>query len=144
MMIKAYGEFIDKLHVFPIRVYYEDTDSGGIVYYANYLRFAERARSEMLRLLGIESGKLMQEEGLIVAVKKCSIDFLQSARLDDLLLVKTRLIKISGASIRINQTVTKDELDLVYMDLKLASISLEGRPLRLPLRIRNQLEEFKT
>ena len=143
-MIKAYGEFIDKLHVFPIRVYYEDTDSGGIVYYANYLRFAERARSEMLRLLGIESGKLMQEEGLIVAVKKCSIDFLQSARLDDLLLVKTRLIKISGASIRINQTVTKDELDLVYMDLKLASISLEGRPLRLPLRIRNQLEEFKT
>ena len=144
MMIKAYGEFIDKLHVFPIRVYYEDTDSGGIVYYANYLRFAERARSEMLRLLGIESGKLMQEEGLIVAVKKCSIDFLQSARLDDLLLVKTRLIKISGASIRINQTVTKDELDLVYMDLKLASVSLEGRPLRLPLRIRNQLEEFKT
>ena len=144
MMIKAYGEFIDKLHVFPIRVYYEDTDSGGIVYYANYLRFAERARSEMLRFLGIESGKLMQEEGLIVAVKKCSIDFLQSARLDDLLLVKTRLIKISGASIRINQTITKDELDLVYMDLKLASISLEGRPLRLPLRIRNQLEEFKT
>ena len=143
-MIKANGEFIDKLHVFPIRVYYEDTDSGGIVYYANYLRFAERARSEMLRFLGIESGKLMQEEGLIVAVKKCSIDFLQSARLDDLLLVKTRLIKISGASIRINQTITKDELDLVYMDLKLASISLEGRPLRLPLRIRNQLEEFKT
>ena len=144
MMIKAYGEFIDKLHVFPIRVYYEDTDAGGIVYYANYLRFAERARSEMLRLLGIESGKLMQEEGLIVAVKKCSIDFLQSARLDDLLFVKTRLIKISGASIRINQTITKDELDLVYMDLKLASISLEGRPLRLPLRIRNQLEELKT
>ncbi len=134
---------MDNPHVFPVRVYFEDTDAGGIVYYANYLRFAERARSEMFRHLGIESGKMIKDWGLLFAVKQCLVDFIKPAKLDDLLLVKTRLIKIGGASVRASQDITIDGLNLVCMDLKLVCISLEGKPVRMPMSLRTQLNNFQ-
>ena len=142
-MTKAEGRIKDSHHVFPIRVYYEDTDAGGIVYYANYLRFAERARSEMLRYLGVESGQMVKNWGLFFAVKKCLIDFIKPAKLDDLLLVKTQLLEVGGASIKARQEVTLDGLNLVYMDLNLACISIEGKPARIPISIRELLNNFK-
>jgi acyl-CoA thioester hydrolase len=142
-MTEAEAKFNGGYHNFPVRVYFEDTDAGGIVYYANYLHFAERARSEMLRHLGIESGRMVKESGLVFAVKSCSIDFIKSARLDDLLLVKTRLIEIGGASLKVSQKISMDGLDLVFMKLKLACISLEGRPVRMPSKICSQLDQLK-
>ena len=143
MMIKDHSQIKDSHHVFPVRVYYEDTDAGGIVYYANYLRFAERARSEMLRYLGIESSQMVGDWGIFFAVKKCLIDFIKPAKLDDLLLVKTQLIEVGGASIKARQKVTMDGLNLVYIDLNLACISLEGKPARIPISVRELLNNFK-
>ena len=138
-MIKEERQIKDGSHFFPIRVYYEDTDAGGIVYYANYLRFAERARSEMFRCLGIESVQMFKDWGILFSVKKCFIDFIKPARLDDLLLVKTQLTKIGGASVSVIQKVTMDRSDIVCMDLKLACMSLEGKPARMPVSIRKLL-----
>ena len=79
------------VHRFPVRVYYEDTDAAGIVYYANYLKFAERARSEWLREIGGDEAKAMKASGLLFVVRRCEIDYLQPARLDELLEVTTRV-----------------------------------------------------
>ncbi|NQV84170.1 MAG: tol-pal system-associated acyl-CoA thioesterase [Rhodospirillales bacterium] len=143
-MTDAAGAIVDGVHVLPVRVYYEDTDAAGIVYYANYLRYAERARSEMLRHIGIESGRMMADIGLAFAVKRCVMDFLKPAKLDDLLTVETRLTEIGGASLSVDQRVRCDGADLVCMELKLACMSLGGRPARLPDDIRERLESFGT
>ncbi len=132
----------DSVHVFPMRVYYEDTDAAGIVYYANYLRFAERARTELLRELGIENTKLMQEQNLAFVVKRCSMEFVKPAKLDDMLAVETRLIDIGGASLTADQRVCRDQTDLVSMELKLACMTMDGRPSRLPADVRKQFEDF--
>ncbi|MFZ1416198.1 MAG: tol-pal system-associated acyl-CoA thioesterase [Defluviicoccus sp.] len=121
------GEFVH-----PVRVYYEDTDSAGIVYYANYLRFAERARTEMTRALGIEQGKLGQEHGLYFVVRRCNADFFASARLDDVLEVATRITGLRGASIEMVQTVRRRAVDLVRLDVRLACINGAGKPVRIP------------
>jgi acyl-CoA thioester hydrolase len=125
-----------------MRVYYEDTDAAGIVYYANYLRFAERARTELLRELGIENTKLMQEQNLAFVVKRCSMEFVKPAKLDDMLAVETRLIDIGGASLTADQRVCRDQTDLVSMELKLACMTMDGRPSRLPADVRKQFEDF--
>ncbi len=143
MTTEAAGALQDGVHVFPVRVYFEDTDAGGIVYYANYLCFAERARSEMLRHLGIESGRMVDDLSLAFTVERCSMDFVKPAKLDDLLTVETRLCGVGGASLVVDQRVLRDAKDLVRMELKLACMSLEGRPARLPADIRQRLEDFK-
>ena len=138
----AQGALEDGRYVFPVRVYYEDTDSGGVVYYANYFKFAERARTEMMRALGIESRQLMQDEGMALAVRHCEADFMKPARLDDLLTVSTRVLGIGGASVDAEQTITNDGTDLVRINLKLACMSLTGGPARMPDSIRATLERF--
>ena len=132
----------DSVHVFPMRVYYEDTDAAGIVYYANYLRFAERARTELLRELGMENTNLMQDQNLAFVVKRCSMEFVKPAKLDDMLAVETRLIDIGGASLTADQRVCRDQTDLVSMELKLACMTMDGRPSRLPADVRKQFEDF--
>src|SRR5260370_25777361 len=91
------GLIADGAYLFPVRVYYEDTDAGGLVYYANYLKFAERARSEMLRRLGIEQQRLREETGLGLVVRRCTADYLLPARLDDDLVIATRLGAVGAA-----------------------------------------------
>jgi len=132
----------DDVHVFPVRVYYEDTDAAGIVYYANYLRYAERARTEMLRSLGIESARMMADRGVAFAVKRCAVEFVKPAMLDDMLAVETRLLDVGGASVRADQRVRRDQTDLVRMELKLGCMSLDGGPVRLPAEIRDRLRDF--
>ncbi|MEK9673470.1 MAG: tol-pal system-associated acyl-CoA thioesterase [Rhodospirillaceae bacterium] len=126
-------------HRTPIRVYYEDTDAGGIVYYANYLKFAERARSEMLRELGFDNPGLMAQKGVALAVRRVAVDYLRPARLDDLLTVETRVLDVKGASLDLAQAMTRDGDTLVDMTLKLACISLVGRPARFPGPMREAL-----
>ncbi|MEE8213748.1 MAG: tol-pal system-associated acyl-CoA thioesterase [Alphaproteobacteria bacterium] len=137
------GASPEGIHIYPVRVYYEDTDAAGIVYYANYLKYAERARTEMLRDLGTENARLMKTEGLAFAVRRCEVDFFKPARLDDLLSVETRLIDVGGASLVADQRVKRDNAELVRMELKLACMSLAGRPARLPAAVKTRLEEFR-
>ena len=94
-------------HVFTVRVYFEDTDAGGVVYYANYFKYAERARTEMMRELGVESSRLMQGDGIVLAVRRCSAEYHKPARLDDQLAIRTRLLAVGGASLTAEQRVTR-------------------------------------
>ena len=137
------GASAEGIHICPVCVYYEDTDAVGIVYYANYLKYAERARTEMLRDLGTENARLMKTEGLAFAGRRCEVDFFKPARLDDLLSVETRLIDIGGASVVADQRVKRDNAELVRMELKLACLSLDGQPARLPAAVKTRLEEFR-
>jgi len=127
------------VHRFPIRVYYEDTDAAGIVYYANYLKFAERARSEWLREIGGDEAKALRASGLLFVVRRCEVDYLQPARLDDLLEVATRVTGIAGATLDLDQTVRRGDTDLVVMKVTLACLNSAGRPARLPAALRTAL-----
>ena len=86
------------VHLYPLRVYYDDTDAAGIVYYANYLRMAERARTEMLRMIGARHTELSSRDGVSIAVSRCEIDYLRPARLDDELHIRTRITALGGAT----------------------------------------------
>lgn len=125
---------MDQPHRHAVRVYYEDTDAGGIVFYANYLKFAERGRTEFLRAAGFEHRALAIDHGAGFAVRRCEADYLIPARLDDLLRVETVLTKASGARLEMIQTVVRERDDAVLCRMKivLALIDGKGRPMRLP------------
>lgn len=122
----------DEPHHYAIRVYYEDTDAGGIVYYANYLKFAERARTEMLRDYGAAHSLLQNNHGLAFVVKHCSINYHYPARLDDLLDMHTSVRKIGGASLNLDQRVYHGDHLLVSLDVRLALLNNMMKPSRLP------------
>ena len=138
------GKFYQKLHIYPLRVFYEDTDAGGIVYYANYLKFAERARSELLRTLGFNNSKIyLDGEAVAFAVKNCSAEYLSPAKLDDALNVITKVVTVGGASINMEQRIVRKNAELVLIKIKLACIRLkDGKPSRLPSDIKNALSEL--
>jgi acyl-CoA thioester hydrolase len=133
----------DRAHVFPLRVYYEDTDAAGIVYYANYLKFTERARTELLRALGSEQPALMAEAGVGFAVRRCEVDYLKPARLDDAIEVHTRLLAAGGASMEALQIVRRPHRDgiddLARVRVRIACVDRAGRPARLPPGLRRRL-----
>ena len=123
-----------------IRVYYEDSDAGGIVYYANYLKFMERARTEWLREKGFEQTVLKQQHNMIITVRKISIDYLKPAFFNDLLTVSVSLTKIGKASIIMAQQVQREAEVLCTADVKLASINATTmRPKAFPSNILNLL-----
>ena len=129
-------------HVYPLRVYYEDTDAGGVVYHANYLKFAERGRTEMLRLLGINQREMASRYGMAFAVRALSMDFRRSARLDDDLEVHTRLVELRGASIGVEQAVRRGAETLVGLVLRIVCLRPQGRPTRVPEAVRTTLEPY--
>lgn len=124
------------MHEFALRVYYEDTDLAGIVYYANYLRFIERARTEWVRGQGIDQTRLKEDEGLVFAVRRVEADYLSPARFDDDLIVRTSLEQMSGARIVLNQEVMRDTDLLFSAQVTLVALTIEGQPTRLPANIR--------
>ena len=126
-------------HVFPVRVYYEDTDAAGIVYYVNYLKFAERARTEMLRLMGREQQQMMEKDGVAFAVKSARVEYFRPARLDDALAVRTGLVEVAGASLKVRQRIFRGAELLVDLLIRLAVMDRSGRPVRLPADIRAAL-----
>jgi len=128
------------VHRYDLRVYFEDTDAGGIVYYANYLRYTERARTEMLRDAGIESSDMMARDGVALAVRRCNVDYIRPARLDDMLHVETRVLDIGGASLEAEQVVKRGAEELVRMELKLGCMTADGRPVRMPGPVRDRLK----
>lgn len=126
-------------HVFPVRVYYEDTDAGGVVYHSNYLCFAERARTELLRGFGIDHTSLLADDGLVFAVRRCEAEFVKPARLDDALEVRTRCTEASGASFWLEQLVQRAGETLVEMKVRLVCLKADGRPARIPETLRSLL-----
>ncbi len=126
-------------HSFPIRVYYEDTDAAGIVYYANYLKFAERARTEALRLCGFDQSELMRDQQTGFVVRRCVADFLKPAMLDDLLTITTRLVDISKVSMEMRQVVQRGDDVLVKLDVKLAIVGNGVKLARLPETVRKAM-----
>jgi len=133
------GLIAEGRHWYALRVFYEDTDAAGIVYYANYLRFVERARTEMMRLLGYEHSALREATGVNWTVRHCAVDYRRPARLDDLLLVDSVVTALGGGSLDIAQTVRKGSEILVVATLKLACMRPDGRPARLPAGVRESL-----
>lgn len=145
----ASGRLAEGGHVLPLRVYYEDTDAIGIVYHANYLKWADRARTEMMRMLGADHWRLLREDGVAFAVRRCTIDYDAPARLDDALEVHSRIVDIRGASLGFVQTVRRVAAgdaaaagggegrsagpeNLVRLSLTLFCLNRAGRPVRLP------------
>ncbi|WGF87300.1 tol-pal system-associated acyl-CoA thioesterase [Marinivivus vitaminiproducens] len=119
-------------HRLNLRVYYEDTDAGGIVYHASYLRFAERARTEMMRSLGVEQVALREDRGLSFVVRDLSIRYRAPARLDDVVAVDTELRRLGAASLTLRQEMTRGTATLVEIDVNVAVIGRSLRPARLP------------
>jgi acyl-CoA thioester hydrolase len=128
------------VHTLPVRVYYEDTDAAGIVYYANYLRFAERGRTEMLRAVGFAHRRAMLENGTAFAVRRLCADYLLPARLDDALTVETRIVEIGAATLDLEQQVKRDASLLVVLHVQVACIGPQGRPRRIPSDLRTILK----
>ena len=126
-------------HVFFVRVYYEDTDAGGVVYHSNYLRFAERARTEFLREAGIDHITQMAENGLMFAVRRCEAEYVKPAHLDDALEIRTRCLEATGVSFWLEQLVQRAGETLVEMKLRLVCLKADGRPARLPNNLRAML-----
>jgi acyl-CoA thioester hydrolase len=136
-------------HRYTVRVYYEDTDAGGVVYHANYLRFAERARTEALRDLGVPHAEMSEKFGLIFMVRRVNLDYLAPARLDDLLVVATRTLAVKAASVELRQSFLRAQAGtdsagavqtLAIAEPLLACVRVaDGRPARIPPRWRDAL-----
>jgi acyl-CoA thioester hydrolase len=123
----------DGVHRFGVRIYFEDTDAGGVVYHANYLHFAERARTEALRAMGLPHSEMMRQFGMIFVVRHAELDYQRPARLDDWLTIETTTVSVGGASVRLRQRVRRGEETLAVVDLTLVSLRLQtGRAERMP------------
>lgn len=127
----------------PIRVYYEDTDSGGVVYYANYLKFMERGRTEMLRGCGLNIAQLQDEQDTIFAVSEANIRYHRAARLNDLLEVQSQLTRISGARLFFSQSVWCNTVCLVSANIVIACINHQAKPKRIPAFVLQVIEKVK-
>ena len=130
--LPADGRFVGRDHRFPLRVYFEDTDVAGIVYYANYLRFMERARSAMLRAVGIDQRSVLEAGGGVYAVADVAIRYRKPAKLDDALLVVSRVAQVRAASCVIHQQVMRGREILTDAQVTAAFVSAAGKPMRQP------------
>ncbi len=134
----------DRETTLSVRVYYEDTDAGGIVYHAAYLRFAERGRTEFIRELGLDQHKLRAEQGLGFAVTSLQIDYLKPAVLDDALVVRTRSVDVRAASAVFSQTIERDGEPIARLVVRVACLDRNGRPARLPPTLRHAKKDRDT
>lgn len=125
------GRIDGRAHVLPVRVYFEDTDFTGVVYYANYLKFAERGRSDFLRLMGIHHTELAANN-LAFAVRRVEADYLMPAKIDDIVQVTTTLAEMRGARFTLEQVITRDGETLFQARVTAVLLTLEGRPRRIP------------
>lgn len=126
-------------HTFPLRVYYEDTDLAGIVYYANYLKFIERARSEWVRGLGIDQALLRAKQGIVFAVRRVEADYLRPAMFDDVLSVQTVLADLSGARLVLDQAVLRGAQTLFTARVTLVCLTAAGTATRFPTALRTAM-----
>lgn len=120
------------VHDYPVRIYYDDTDAGGVVYHANYLKLCERARTESLRHMGFENTKIRAEHGAIIVVKSLEAEYLSPSKLDDLLTIQTRILSVKNTSFVMEQKAIRDNACIFSMNIVLVFINEEGRPTKIP------------
>lgn len=133
--------FEDKTFSFPIRIYYEDTDAGGIVYYANYLKYAERARTEFLRHLGINQQEMLKNQECGFVVRNCNINYKSPARLDDALNITCKVTELKGASLKMEQKLYREDTVICEIEITLVFLSLATmRPSKIPAEIGSLLQ----
>ena len=131
-------------HRYAIRIYYEDTDAGGVVYHANYLRYAERARTEALRDAGIPHADMVTNHHVMFVVHRAEIDYMRPARLDDLLEIETRTTDVGGATVTLRQTMLGPNGVCAVVRIKLACVQIGGhKPARIPPRWREVLDSMR-
>ena len=123
-----------------VKVYYEDTDAGGVVYYANYLKYLERARTEALSNIGLSNTKIKNDFGILIIVKSCNIEYKKSAHLEDNLQIKSFINSISKTSLIMNQSIFKDKDPIIEAQIHLVFINEKSKPVKIPEKI---LKEFK-
>lgn len=122
-----------KNFIWPVRVYYEDTDAGGVVFYANYLKFFERARTEMLRAMGYEQDELIANEGIIFVVRSIQVDYLSPARFNEQLQVSAKVVLAKKASLTFEQVITRDDEVLCKGSVRIACLDAQTmRPKAIP------------
>jgi len=121
------------------KVYYEDTDSGGVVYYANYLKFLERARTDAITSLDFSNNKLVKKFGIFIIVKSCNLNFLRPAKLEDNLDIISKVIEVKNVSIKMKQNIFVNDSMIVEAEILLASVNNEGKPSKLPDEFKNEL-----
>lgn len=139
----AKGEFFGSIFAFPVRIYYEDTDAGGIVYYANYLKFAERARSECLTALGINQREVLQNERTGFVVRSCNIEYLASAVLEDELIITCEIAELGAASLIIKQNILRGDEVLTRLEVKVINLNIDThRPTRFSDDLREKLAKI--
>ncbi len=127
-------------HTIEYRVYYEDTDAGGIMYHSRYINWCERGRSEYLRDIGLQSSTIHQETGVLFVVRHLEADYFKPARLDELLRVETTLKELKNSSFLLNQTIFCQDSMLFSMTVTIVSIDANGRPVRIPEPVRARLQ----
>ena len=125
-----------------LKIYYEDTDSGGVVYYANYLKFLERARTEALFSIGYSNKKIQNEFNSLIIVKSCNIEYKKSAHLEDELTVRSFVKSITKTSFFMNQIITKDQEIIVEAQIHLVFVNTEGKPVRIPDEIYSKFRPY--
>ena len=125
-----------------IKVYYEDTDAGGIVYYANYLKFLERARTESLVTLGFNNKKIKEDFGSLIIVKSCNIEYKKSAYLEDELNIRSFVKSITKTSFFMNQFISRGEDKIVEAKVHLVFVNSEGKPMRIPRTLFQDLKPY--
>ena len=123
-----------------VKVYYEDTDAGGVVYYANYLKYLERARTEALSSIGLSNTKIKNDFGTLIIVKSCNIEYKKSAHLEDNLQIKSYINSISKTSLIMNQSIFKDKDPIIEAQIHIVFINEKSKPVKIPEKI---LKEFK-
>lgn len=131
---------MNPVFTWPVRVYWEDTDAGGVVYYANYLKFLERARSEWLRTLGLSQVELAERDGVVFVVRQVAIEYLAPARFDDCLEVRIVPEELGGASLTLAQEVVRGDLLLLTARVRIACVrKTDFKPARIPPHIMQRL-----
>ena len=125
-----------------LKVYYEDTDSGGVVYYANYLRFLERARTEALYSIGYSNKKVKDEFQSLIIVKSCNIDFKKPSRLEDKLTIRSFVKSITKTSFFMNQIITRGDEVIVEAQVHLVFVDINGKPVKIPEGIYSKFKPY--
>ena len=124
------------VHDFPVRIYYDDTDAGGVVYHANYLKLCERARTESLRTMGFENTKIREEHGAIIVVKSLEAEYLSPSKLDDLLTIQSRVLSVKNTSFVMEQKAIRNNICIFSMNIVLVFVKAgeksSGRPTKIP------------
>ena len=115
-----------------LKVYYEDTDAGGVVYYANYLKYLERARTEALTTIGLSNLQIKEKFGALIIVKSCNIEYKKSAHLEDELSIRSFVKSVTKTSFFMNQFITKDEFSIVEARVHLVFVNEKGKPIKVP------------